>query len=197
MKNDDCVLWYYDLTKNQFALFPHCTCPTRAFVDLLSLRKVPSVFSIFSSSKVESKIPARLVQKRPTLGAGVCALPTEGPPPTTCDGRLGLILRTWTRLLQVTLLLTACASLGLLPCSSTTTQQHGAVHRLLHTAKEPIVPARAQAMVRKLRPSRCDCVVECLDFQSMLRRYQLARLDTLNWLYCYTSSYKKGPKIKI
>ena len=137
---------YNDTTmgqKNQFALFPHCTCPTRAFVDLLSLRKLPSVFSIFSSSKVESKTPARLVQKRPILGAGVSALPTEGPPPTTCDGRLGLMLRTWTRLLQVTLLLTPCTSLGLLPCSSTTTQQQGAVHRLPHAAKEPIVPARA------------------------------------------------------
>ena len=164
--------------KKQSALFPHWTCPTRAFVDLLSLRKLPSVFSIFSSSKAESKTPARLVQKRPPLGAGACALPTEGPPPNTCDGRLGLMLRTWTRLFQVTLLLTPCTSLGLLPCSSTTTQQQGAVHRLPHTAKEPIVPTRAQAMVRKLRPSCCDCVVECLDFQSMVRRYQLARLDT-------------------
>merc|ERR1719336_1013591 len=62
------IIQQYD-KKNQFALFPHCTCPTRAFVDLLSLRKVPSVFSIFSSPKVESKTPARLVQKRPTLGA--------------------------------------------------------------------------------------------------------------------------------
>ena len=66
--------------KNQFALFPHCTCPTRAFVDLLSLRKLPSVFSIFSSVQggVQDTRPARA--KEAHTGCRRLCSAHRGPP---------------------------------------------------------------------------------------------------------------------
>ena len=102
------------------ALFPHDICPTKAFVDWLSIRKLTRVLvlSLFSLLCTSSKFLAPCpVLKRPTGGL----VPAGGPiSPPTFPG-LGLMLRTCTELFQVTLLLLALIAL-LCPSSSSSIQ---------------------------------------------------------------------------
>ena len=166
-------LFLYFTTIHYLVLFAHDNCPTKAFVDWLSIRKVTRVFAFSFLSLFSSNSLTLLVLRRPTTGR---AGSPRGPPQTSF-GRLGLMLRTCTELLQVTLLPLARSSLAL---SSSPMIRWKCEPPL---ARELIVPLACAGLTGYAsRVCRCVAVLGCPAFQP-LRHNHLTTSSTNQTLF--------------